>query len=226
MNARLHPGMLAATWLFAGLVAQPTLAQRGTGQGKARANKPVQDELSPPRDRKPESRPPRDAARRGAPAFRREAMPPRWMERLRQMPPEQQERFMTNNERFRMLPTERQAEIRENLRRWNGLGPEQQRAFREREEVWQRMSPDQRRHVREEIMPRWQQLEPARRQALMRRLRVLRDLNEEQRAARLADEGFMTGLSAEDQELLRELSRLRIGPPPERGEPGPENPPS
>ena len=219
-------GFFLAAFLFSGAAAGAPLPgqaaeQAGPGGGKARS-----EQARPSREGLPDRRLAREAVRPGEPRMRREAMPPRWMERLREMTPEQQERFMTNNERFRMLPAERQAEIRENLRRWNSLSPEQQRAFRERDEVWRSMSPEQRRRVREEIMPRWQQLEPRRRQALMRRLRVLRDLSEEERGSRLADEAFLTGLSTDDRELLRELSRLHIGPPPERHEPPPEEPPT
>src|SRR5580700_6315692 len=53
------------------------------------------------------------------------AMPPAWVDRLRQMTPQQQERFFNNNERFRELPPERQAQIRQQMQRWNNLPPAQ-----------------------------------------------------------------------------------------------------
>jgi len=145
------------------------------------------------------------------------------MDRVQEMPPEEQERFLNNNERFRSLPPERQAQIRRRLQKWNTFTPEQQREVREREQVWQRMMPEQRRRVRETILPKWQQLQPERRQALMRRLRELRGLSDAGRASRLKDEAFLNGLSPDERELLRELSNLRVGQPPE---PTPENPPN
>jgi len=43
-----------------------------------------------------------------------EGLPPKWIEKLRDMPPEQQQRFMENNEQFQKLPPERQQQIRQN----------------------------------------------------------------------------------------------------------------
>ena len=202
------------------LAAQPVLGQRGEYPGKAKAGRHHIESSPASASQKPDSPP--EAGRlprrdlRGAPA-----VPQRWMERLRQMTPEEQERFLNNNQRFRNLPPERQAQIRERLREWNGLSPERQRALRERERIWEQLSPEQRRRVREEILPKWRQLDPQRRQALVRRLRELRGLNETERAARFGDESFLSGLSLEERELLRELSNLRVGPPPEQAEPPP-----
>ncbi|MDE3109793.1 MAG: DUF3106 domain-containing protein, partial [Acidobacteriota bacterium] len=50
-----------------------------------------------------------------------EGLPPKWVEKLRDLPPSEQERFLRNNERFRNLPPERQEQIRRNLQRWNNL---------------------------------------------------------------------------------------------------------
>ena len=208
---------LVALGLLVVLLATPVLAQRGVGQGRGRgqAPPPPPRRMEAPRGGDARPVPPRrndldnDAARdRRA----RERLPARWIERMREMSPEDQERFQRNNRRFRDLPPEQQEEIRRRLQRWNSLAPQQQRAIREREEIWRNMSPEQRRRVRQEIFPRWEQLPPDRRQAILRRLHVLRDLSESERAARLSDERFLAGLSGEDRELLRELARLRVGP--------------
>jgi hypothetical protein len=147
-----------------------------------------------------------------------------FLERLRRMSPEQQQRFLNENPRFRGLPPERQARIRENLRRWNSLTPQQQEALIRREEQWRQMTPEQRQRVRSEIMPQWRQLEPQRRQALMRRLRVLAPLSDEERAARLADENFLRGLDDSERALLRDLAELRL-PPPDQDGPDSDQPP-
>jgi len=105
------------------------------------------------------------------------------------------------------------------LRLWKNLTAEQRREIRERERIWQQMSPEQRQRVVDQLLPKWQQLEPERRQAILRRLRMLRELNETQRTARLNDESFLSGLSPAERELLSELSRLRINPAQNRSEP-------
>ena len=141
-------------------------------------------------------------------------LPPKWVENLREMTPAEQERFMNNNERFQKLPPERQAQIRQNLRRWNSLTPEQQNNLRNRVQVWEKLTPQQRQEVRTELLPKWQALPQERKQVLRNRLRELKDLTEEQREARLNDPNFLRGLDAGEQQMLRQLSDLRLGSSP------------
>jgi hypothetical protein len=141
-------------------------------------------------------------------------LPPKWVENLREMTPQEQERFMNNNERFQNLPPERQQQIRENLRRWNNLTPEQRNDLRPRVQVWETLTPKQRQEVRTELLPKWQALPPERKQVLRGRLRALKDLNEEQRQARLNDPNFLRGLDPGEQQMLRQLSDLRLGSSP------------
>ena len=68
-------------------------------------------------------------------------LPPVWIERLQDMPPAQQERFLANNERFRSLPPQRQDQIRKRLQVWNSLTPDQRQALIERQLVWEQMTP-------------------------------------------------------------------------------------
>ena len=207
---------LLALGLLAVLLVAPVLAQRGVGQGRGRSQAPPPRRMDVPRGGDQRPVPPRrndpdnEAARdqRG-----RERLPARWLERMRGMPPEEQERFMQNNRRFRDMSPEQQEEIRRRLQHWNSLTPQQRRAIIDRERIWREMTPEQRRRVRQEIYPRWEQLPPDRRQTILRRLHALQSLSESERAARLSEERFLAGLSGEDRELLRELARLRVGLP-------------
>jgi len=136
-------------------------------------------------------------------------LPPKWLERLRDMTPEEQERFLQNNRRFQSLPPERQEQIRRNLEKWNGLTPEQREAARQRARALERMTPEQRQYVRNNLLPRWQQLPMARRQVIRNRLRQLQGMTPAERSAVLADPRFMRGLSPEEQSILRDLNALR-----------------
>src|SRR5580698_1719934 len=51
-------------------------------------------------------------------------LPPKFIENLREMSPEQQERFLSNNERFQNMSPQQQARIRQNLKDWNSRTPE------------------------------------------------------------------------------------------------------
>ncbi len=149
------------------------------------------------------------------------SVPPHLMERLRDMTPEAQERFMNNNSRFRGLPPERQEKIRRQLQYWNGLTPQQRDAIRERWRVWSKMTPEQQLHIRQELLPAWQNLPLERRQSLLGKLHALRDLNDSERTAKLKDPAFLSDLSPDERNMLRELSNLRVGAAPE---PPGENP--
>ncbi len=70
---------------------------------------------------------------------------------LRDMSPQEQQRYMQNNERFRSLPPQQQAQIRNNLQKWNNLSPTERNAMNDRARTWQRMSPQQRQYVQNNL---------------------------------------------------------------------------
>jgi hypothetical protein len=137
-------------------------------------------------------------------------LPPQWVERLQDMSPAQQERFLRNNARFRNLPLERQAQIRRRLRIWNALSLDERQSLIERQQVWEQLPPEQRRQVREFLLPRWQSLPAARRRVILNKLRDLRGLDGAGRNARLADESFLGTMNGEDRQMLRDLSSLGV----------------
>jgi len=143
------------------------------------------------------------------------SLPPKAIERLQDLPPQRQEKFLQNNQRFQNLPPSQQAQLRERLQVWNKLTPGQQQDLRERQQVWEQMTPEQRRDVQQTLLPRWQQLPPQRRQAILQRLHSLRDLSEPERASRLSDPNFMQGMNPEDREMLGQLAHLHVGLAPD-----------
>lgn len=174
---------------------------------------PAQARQRGQRVRPPQMRPMRPQAR-GLIGGRRNnpGLPPKWMQRLQQMPPEQQERFLVNNRRFQSLPPQQQALVRNRLRLWNSLTPQQRAAMMQREEIWQRMSPDERRQVTQVILPEWRQLPPARRQVLIQKLQQLQGMSDSDRKKQLKDPAFTQDLSPEDRNLLQQMSKLKVGP--------------
>jgi Protein of unknown function (DUF3106) len=130
-------------------------------------------------------------------------------QRLRDMSPQEQERFLQNNQRFQNLPPERQAQIRQNLQKWNSLSPAEKDRLNHAEDRWRQMTPQQRDLYQNHILPRWQQMSPDRRQLINGRLHTLQAMppNAQQRA--LNDPKFMQGLSPDEQDTLRNLVSLR-----------------
>lgn len=157
--------------------------------------------------------PPKNEAKPVNPAAnpRAAGMPAPWLERLQDMPPAEQERFMNNNERFKNMTPEQQARIRQNLQQWNQLSAQQRQEMRNRQKVWASLTPQEREYVRDTILPRWQNMLPDRKALVSQRLRQLQELDDAQRQAKLNDPAFVEGLNPDEQEMLRSLSRLRVG---------------
>jgi Protein of unknown function (DUF3106) len=141
-------------------------------------------------------------------------LPPKWVDRLRDMSPEEQERFMRNNQRFQNLPPARQAQIRRNMETWNRLSPTERNAIRDRERTWEQMSPEQRRYVQDVLLPKWQGMPQERRTLLNGRLHVLQGMTPAQQQEALKSPQFMQGLSSDEQQMLREVNSLRNPPLP------------
>jgi hypothetical protein len=196
---------LAASVLFlTGLTAQPASAQRPGWRHFSRPRMAYAAQ----RARENNAGQPRGQANvRGL-----ASLPPKWVSRLRDMPPDEQERFMQNNQLFQRLPPERQQQIRQNLEKWNNLSPEQKQAAREREQVLERLTPEQRQYLRNTLLPQWQAMPQDRRQAINRHLAMLRNMSPATQEAALNDPRFMQGLSPDEQSMLRSLNSLRNPP--------------
>jgi hypothetical protein len=147
--------------------------------------------------------------------------PPGFYQRLRDLPPAQQERVLANDARFQQLPPERQAQIRDNLQKWNNLNPQQKEVTRQRQEILESLSPAQREQARF-IFPQYNRLPPGRKQAVMAAFRRARDLPPAQRERFLSSPQVENRYSPQELEVLRGLTRLLPEQPGGAGG-GPEN---
>ena len=164
----------------------------------------------------------RQAARREAAAQRRQAaggqkplnersavgLPPKFVEKLRDLPPEEQERFMQNNEKFQGLPALRQAQIRQNLQKWNALPQEQKERIRATETMLENATPEQREHFQNYIVPKLEQMPPLRRARVINHWRRLQGLTPAEQQSALRDPGFMGNLSPDEQSVVRDLNSM------------------
>jgi hypothetical protein len=135
--------------------------------------------------------------------------PPNLFQRLRELPPQEQERLMAS-EQFRRLPRQRQQQIRQNLARWNAMTPEQKDTFRQREEIFEGLSPSQRDELRS-VFPRWRALPPERQQQLMQGFRQLRDMTPDERQGFLSSPQAVKQFTPEERDILGSLNRLLPG---------------
>ena len=136
-------------------------------------------------------------------------MPPGAEQRLRDMSPQEQERFLQNNQRFQSLRPEQQAQIRRNLQKWNSLSPAEKDRMTHAGEILGHMTPQQRDLYQNHILPKWQQMSPDRRQLINGRLHTLQAMPPAAQQRALNDPRFMQGLSPDEQGVLRNLVSLR-----------------
>ncbi|HZV89578.1 MAG TPA: DUF3106 domain-containing protein [Candidatus Binatus sp.] len=118
--------------------------------------------------------------------------PPR---KFSDLPPQDRQRIIDNNNRYRNLP------------------PAQRQELRDRAEQWNRMTSQQQSHIRNDVLPKWRQMPADRRQAIRQRLSVLQNMPESARNQRLNDPNFTRGMSEEDKATLRDLSHMHVGAP-------------
>jgi Protein of unknown function (DUF3106) len=195
--------------LLMGLAAMSTSAQKGERWRERQARKAAAQQQKA-EQKKAES----NAGAKGQPNPRQMAgLPPTWVGSLREMPPEERERFMQNNERFQSLPPQRQQQIRENLQKWDRLAPEQQDRIRATERILEQATPEQREHFQNDIVPKLAQMAPDRRQRVLGHWRRLQGMTPAEQQAALNNPRFMPGLSPDEQATVRDLNSMGIPPP-------------
>ena len=138
----------------------------------------------------------------------RPPFPPRLMERLRRMKPDERERVLQRNPRFQELSPERKAELLQRLNMVLEMNNDQRRELDRRLSVFRNLSPEQRRKARQIYEHHWRTLSPTRRMAILDEFRNLRDMSAEERGQRQASEEYQSQFSSEERALLDELSSL------------------
>jgi hypothetical protein len=116
-------------------------------------------------------------------------------------------------ERFRNMSPQERSRLAENQRKFNQLPPQRQQDMKRAAENWEKLTPEQRNHLRNDVLPKWQQLPADRQRAIQQRLGVLRNMPESARNRHLSDPSFTRGMSEEDKQMLRDLSHEHVGAP-------------
>ena len=103
--------------------------------------------------------------------------------------------------------------LAENQKKFNQLPPQKQQEMKRAAENWQRLTPQQQSHIRNDVLPRWQQLPADRQRAIQNRLGVLQNMPESARNRHLNDPNFTRGMSEDDRRMLQDLSHEHVGAP-------------
>jgi hypothetical protein len=139
-----------------------------------------------------------------------------WMQRHRDLNPQQQQRALELEPGFRQLPPETQQRMRQTLSQLNSMAPEQRSHVLQGVEHMETLSPPQREQVRG-AMAQLGRLQPDRRRVVGRAFRDLRNMPPAQRQATLDSYPFRRQFTPEEWGTLNGLMAVEpLLPPPPR----------
>jgi hypothetical protein len=149
-----------------------------------------------------------------------------WMERHRDLSPQQQQRALEMEPGFRQLPPDTQQRMRQTLSQLNAMPPQQRSRMLERTEQMEHLTPPQREQVRG-AMAQLGRLQPDRRRVVGRAFRDLRSMSPAQRQATLYSYPFRRQFTPEEWGTLNGLLSVEplLPPPPPRAMGMPPPPP-
>src|SRR5262249_1233124 len=212
----MNKGFKFASWLFAlGLSAVVMLPLEAQNRPPKNQPHPRQEQRQQQRQERREerrnnnpNRPPA-SSQSVAPHINRPPERARNQQNLNRPPANPQPRNFNS-----LNPQEKQRAL-DNYRNYQKLNPGQKQQVQEAARNWNRLTPDQKSHIKNDVLPRWQQLPPQRQRAIQQRLGVLKNMPESARNQHLADPNFTRGMSEEDKSMLNDLSHLHVGGAPD-----------
>jgi hypothetical protein len=141
--------------------------------------------------------------------------PRQFVDRMRDLTPQQRDRVLQSSRNFQNFSPEQQNRIRQQFNQWDKMNPQQRANLREKENTWRNLTPEQRDHIKNDVLPKWREMPWERQQAIQQKLGVLQNMPESARIRRLSDPNFTRGMSDEDKATLHDLSHLHVGGAPD-----------
>ncbi len=144
-----------------------------------------------------------------------------WLQKNRNLTPEQQEKALAADPDFQKLPPERQQHLIERLRQFNSLPSDKRQRMLARMDAFEHLTPEQQQQARQ-IFAQVRQMPDERRQQFRKGMRQLADMPPEQRHAALDSPEFRNNYTDNERNLMRQVVQLNIlstqggpdGPPP------------
>jgi hypothetical protein len=134
-----------------------------------------------------------------------------WLRQFKDVPPDQQERALTNDPNFQKLPSDRQDKLRRQLHQFNNLPDDKKEQLLDRMEKFETLPPEQRQRLRA-IQERMRQLPDDRQQRVRRAFHFVKGMTPEQRQNFFASSRFSGQFNSEEQEILRGLVEIEGTP--------------
>ena len=146
---------------------------------------------------------------------------PQWMDRHRNLTPQEQQKALESEPGFRDLPSETQQRLRDRLTQLNNMPPEQRQRVLEHNEAIANMSMSQRQQFRG-AMQQFGSLPQDRRRLVARAFRDLREMPEPQRQAMMNSDRFRGQFSDQERSTLNNLLAVEPYIPVQKGNDSPD----
>jgi hypothetical protein len=127
-----------------------------------------------------------------------------WLQRHRNLPPEQQKKALQREPGFNRLPAETQQKLLDRLQQINRMPPKQRQRTVDQIEAMERLSPQKRQQVRASVQE-FHALPPDRQRLVKKAIRDLREYPPEQRAAMMKSGQFESQFSPEERGILTNI---------------------
>jgi|SRR6266496_186030 len=140
-----------------------------------------------------------------------------WLNRQRELPPDQRKRVLESDPGFRRLPRESQQKYEQRLQRFNSMPADRQQQVLRRMETWEHLTPQQKQEFRG-MGSQFNSLPPDRRRAVHNAIGTLRAMPPNVRQ-REVQSGRFSQFSPQEQHILNDAARLPLAPapPPDSG---------
>ena len=142
-----------------------------------------------------------------------------WLRQYKDLPPDEQERALANDQAFKKLPPARQQILRQRLQHFSSLSPQRQIQILNRMDTWEHLTPEQKQEARQ-VFGQMRQLPPDRRRMVHTAIDDLRTMPAEQRENVINSDKFKGTFSDQERQLMRDATRLPLAPPDSGDQPG------
>jgi len=135
-----------------------------------------------------------------------------WLRNTMQLPPQEQQRRLEQDQRFRQLPPQRQEQLRNQLQTFNSMPPQQQQRVLNRMEMIEHLPPEQQRRT-QALFGEFRALDPQRKNMMRSTLRQMRTMPPDARLHFLGSSQVRSLYSPDEVRMLYDFNAIGfVGP--------------
>ena len=125
-----------------------------------------------------------------------------WLRGTMQLPPQEQQKKLQQDQHFRQLPPQRQEQLMNRLHNFNSMPPQQRQRILNRMEMIERLKPEQQNQAHE-LYGQFRTLDPQRKDVMRRTLRQMRGMPPDARERMLNSPDMQSRYSPQEIQMLR-----------------------